>query len=377
MKILVAPNSFKECANSLEIAQIIHRHFLSLDGNMDVKSFPISDGGDGFLNVIRHHFNTNDVKFIISKPHNDKTQRITASYTSQGKTLFIESADAIGLKVVPKKFRNPLYLNSKPLGELIKKIPEINLDVQKITIGIGGTAINDLGLGLCAVFGLKLLDANGKNLDIIPANFIYANKIVLNDKTLPYKLELILDVESPLLGEKGTSKVFAPQKGASEEDVELLEKGVLNIVRILKDDHNMNFLNKKIGAGGGIGLGLLLLSKSKVKITLAKEFILKKLDLQKALKECDVVITGEGTFDTQSFMNKATGVVIEQAILMNKKVFLIAGKIDHSALHSYEEIITPIELTKYFETEEEERENYKVGIEKATEEIHQYLMSLM
>lgn len=377
MKILVAPNSFKECADSLEVAQIIHRHILSLDGKMNVISFPISDGGDGFLNVVRHHFNTSDVKLIISKPHNNKTQRVTVCYTSQGKTLFIESADAVGLKVIPKKHRNPLYLNSFPLGELIKKVSETNLDIQKITIGVGGTAINDLGLGLCSVFGLKLLDANGKNLDVIPANFIYADKIILNNKTIPFRIELILDVEVPLLGEKGTSKVFAPQKGASEEEVEILEKGVLNILRILKDDHNLNFLNKKMGAGGGIGLGLSLLSKTKVKVTFAKEFILKKLELQKSLKECDVVITGEGTFDDQSFMNKATGVVIEQAIQMNKKVFLIAGKIEHSVLHNYDDIVTSIELTKYFETEEEERENYKIAIEKAAEEIHQYLMSLM
>ncbi len=322
MKILVAPNSYKECASSSEAADLIAAQ-LSRHGFSDVTTFPLSDGGDGFLEVCERHENLNRKFFRIQNCFNAQRKRVPVGIDKKSNSLYIEAADIIGLKDIPVRFRKPTELNSENFGVLIHRLYHSRVrQPRKLTIGVGGTGTNDLGLGLCRPFGLTLFDKRGKELAIVPKNYSSVATIRLPRK-VSLLIEVVLDVEAPLFGKNGPSKVFAKQKGASDSDIALLERGVKNIVRVLERDHGVRFKDKLYGAGGGLALGLSLIAG--VKVILAKQFLVQRLRLAEQIKQCDVVITGEGKFDQQSFMNKATGVVLQEAAKQKKKTIMIVG----------------------------------------------------
>ncbi|MGE5497817.1 MAG: glycerate kinase, partial [Syntrophothermus sp.] len=236
---------------------------------------------------------------------------------------------------------------------------------SKIILGIGGTGTSDLGLGLCVPFGLRLLDKNGIELEAIPQNYPKVKKIILPGR-LKLKIEVVLDVKVPLFGRNGTSRVFSPQKGASPEDVNLLEKGVKNILRVLKKEHGLDFENTLIGAGGGLTLGLMLISVTKV-IT-SREFLVKKLGLRQKIRRADLVVSGEGKLDYQSYLEKATGIVIEETLRLKKRIIIIAGS--HELPAKYKKDIEVISLMDFYKSRSDSIKNYKTGIEKAIISCH-------
>ncbi len=277
------------------------------------------------------------------------------------------------MKKIPLAKRNPTILNSNNLGELLINVENEYAETEKMVLGVGGTATNDLGLGLCVPFGLKLFDKEEIDLPVQPKYFGEVNSIVLPNNKLPFPIEIVTDVEIPLYGIPGTSKTFAGQKGASEDEIEILEKGVLHILSILKLEHGIEFKNELIGAGGGLILGLSLISD--VAICSAEQFLLKRLNLDEEISKADFIITGEGAFDKQSFMKKGTGILINSAKTHQKKLFVICGKVDYTISASMNQNTMIFPLWKYFSTEEESFKNYKTGIEKACSEIKSYILS--
>jgi glycerate kinase len=322
VRILVAPNSYKECASSSEAADLIAEH-LARHGYSDVTSFPLSDGGDGFLEVCERHKMLNRKFLRIQNCFNAERKRVPVGIDKKSGRVFIEAADIIGLKDIPKRFRRPTELNSNNFGLLLHRLYHSRVrQARTLTIGIGGTGTNDLGLGLCRPFGLKLFDKWGKELSVFPKNYSSVATVLLPAIT-NLAIEVVLDVEAPMFGKLGPSKVFSRQKGASEKDVALLELGVRNIVRVLERDHGIVLKDKLYGAGGGLTLGLSLIAE--VRVILAKQFLVERLRLVEQIKRCDVVITGEGKFDKQSFMSKATGVVLQETAKQKKQAIMIVG----------------------------------------------------
>ncbi|MDP1676591.1 MAG: glycerate kinase [Bacteroidota bacterium] len=363
-RILVAPNSYKECASSTVASELIAQKLVQI-GYLDVTKFPLSDGGDGFLEVCRRNFHFH-LQFIENrKCYNNSRTKVCVGYDAVSKTAYVEVADFIGLKKIPKAKRKPTLLNSRNLGEFILHLQERNPEIKKIIIGIGGTGINDLGLGLCDVFGLQLFDKNGKSLDAIPLNYFCAAKIVLPRK-IGIAVEVVLDVEIPLYGDTGTSKIFAAQKGADYNDITMLEVGVINILSILERDHGFEFKMKLIGAGGGVSLGLSLISD--VRITRSQQFLMDTLKLGKLLDDCDVVITGEGKFDEQSFMNKATGIVIKEAQARNKKIIMLVGSSEIQFPVCDNNVPKVFEFIPLFKSSAEAMENFEKGISLGIEQ---------
>lgn len=360
MKILVAPNSFKECADSTEISGIICKA-LKKTGKHEIERLPISDGGDGFLKVCSEAFMLKTHMHAVPGCFTGSKVKIAEGRDAKD-NLYLEAADFIGLKTIPVSERNPLILSSRSMGEYIHRLKN-NISgtrTSRIILGIGGTGTSDLGLGLCVPFGLRLLDKNGIELDAVPLNFPKVKKIVL-PRRLKMKTEVVLDVKVPLFGRSGTSRVFSPQKGASPGDVKLLEKGVRNILLVLRQEHGLDFENELIGAGGGLTLGLMLISRTKV-IT-SREFLIKKLGLRQKIRRAELVISGEGRIDYQSYMEKATGIVIEEALKQKKRVVIISGSSD---LHArYKKGIEIISLMDFYKSKSESVKNYKTGIEKA------------
>jgi len=163
--ILIAPNSFKECASSVEIARLIRDGLEKYIPNSQLIVKPISDGGDGFLEVCQFYFGGNIIHYKISTPYDDLSFDCPVLYNPDNKKLYIESAEVLGLKIIPQKYRKPMYLSSKGMGELLLQIndniDDHKIDCREIIIGIGGTGTVDMGLGMCSQLGMLFLDTNG------------------------------------------------------------------------------------------------------------------------------------------------------------------------------------------------------------------------
>lgn len=361
--ILVAPNSYKECASSAAAADLIHDQ-LAKHGFTNVMTFPISDGGDGFREVCkRNDANLQDLALQIRNSYNSASRMILGAFDRKSRTLILETAEMIGLKTIPKKYRKPSEINSENLGKLLVQLEARNRrragSIRKVIFGVGGTGTSDLGLGVSKAFGLQLFDAAGRELPVIPRYYVQAAKLVLPTK-IDLQLEVVLDVEVPLFGKHGTSRVFASQKGADWETVNLLERGVKNILAILKRDHHIEMRDRLYGAGGGLLVGLSLIAD--IPVTSSREFLVDRLKLDEKIQWSDVVITGEGRFDRQSFMKKATGIVLVAATKRQKKIVMIVGssRVPRRAFGTTRPDI--YELASLFGSEQESMKHFRKAI---------------
>ncbi|AFN75957.1 glycerate kinase [Melioribacter roseus P3M-2] len=361
--ILVAPNSFKECANSVEIASLFQTAFDKLlpENLKKILEFhykPISDGGDGFLEIANNYFSLELLHFEISYPHSDEKFLCPVGYSMQENKVYIESALVLGLNLVPEDNRNPLLLTSKGMGELIEQLIESAengfLDIKELVIGIGGTATNDMGLGMMSRFGFELFDKDKSKLDVLPANFIKADKVKYDKKKLPFDITIVHDVNNPLLGKEGATMVYALQKGAGEKDLGILEKGLENISDLIGCDEETKM--KLNGAGGGLAAAFQLFFDAKLKS--AEKFIFEDLGI--AENVYDFVLTGEGKFDFQSRYEKGSYLIIKKYAPEGIPVYVVCGEAEGDLPE--EENIHIIELAEYFESLEESIEKIDEGI---------------
>ena len=241
-RILIAQNSFKECADSVTIAELIKKNLSSLM-NTELITKPISDGGDGFIQVCKYYFGGKIKTYKISTAYEEAIFDCPVLYIESKKEIYIESAEVLGLKKVPFQFRNPLKLSSKGLGELLLKIEEEikhrKLNVEKVYLGIGGTATIDLGLGMMSKLGLKLFDTSGKELNVLPENFSIIESIDYNPYKFPFKIIPIIDVTNPLLGNNGGLRTFGKQKGADDKVISYLEKSFNHVINLLVEESRL------------------------------------------------------------------------------------------------------------------------------------------
>jgi len=364
--ILISPDSFKECISSVKLSSLMATEFEDLEGVNTILK-PISDGGDGFLEVCKFHFGGEILNYNISTPYDNSKLVCPVLYTNYSKTIYIESADVLGLKLVPDQYRNPLKLSSKGLGKLLIKIESDvlsgKISVNDLIIGIGGTATIDMGIGACSVLGLKLFDMTNKKIIPIPANYNKVKSIEWKKRHFPFQLELILDVENPFLGKNGAAKVFGNQKGASEQEIDILESGFTNVLNLLKNNDIVDLSNKLYGAGGGIPSLFHLLLNAKIRC--AKSFILNDLSISNYKGKVDSVITGEGAFDHQSLMGKGAGIILNEFVNECDKVFLLCGIIKNEVKKKLPDNIYPIEISSFFQNKGESILNIESGIRLA------------
>ena len=366
INILISPDSFKECISSVKLSSLIAEEFADLQRvNLILK--PISDGGDGFLEVCRYHFGGEILNYKISTPYDNSELVCPVLYNNDSKTIYIESADVLGLKILQDQFRNPLKLSSKGLGELLLKIENDivsgKISADQIIVGIGGTATIDMGIGACSALGLKLSAGNNKEILPIPENFNKVKTIEWKERNFPFQIEMILDVDNPLLGKTGAAKVFGNQKGASKQDIAIIENGFTNIVNLLQNKRITDSSNPLFGAGGGIPSLLHLLLNAKIRR--AKDFILNDLNIRKLKGKVDFVITGEGAFDKQSLMGKGAGIILREFEKQSSKIFLLCGIIREEVKQNLSEKILSIEISSFFQNIDESIFNIESGIRLA------------
>jgi glycerate 2-kinase len=356
--ILIAPNSYKECADSSDAAALFIK-YLTTDKLKCIPA-PLSDGGDGFLKVCTDRFGLEIHKLTISSPVNTRIE-VSAGYDRSNKILYIESASVIGLNLIPPEKRNPMFLNSASMGELLKKVNERGLPLEKLVIGIGGTGVSDLGIGMLSELGLKLYNSSGENVNPVPAEFHNIADAEW-DRTFDFNVEIISDVDNPLTGENGAVYIYGPQKGLNKKDVKSLDNEFSRLVQLFADKGIIKQQKDLSGAGGGIAAAFQMFFNAEVKSS--AEFILKDLNLKKLLEDTDYIITGEGNFDHQSLSGKGTGIIIKNT---TKPVFLVCGNIDESL--ELPANVKRIELQKYFKNREESIIKFEEGINKASGEI--------
>jgi glycerate kinase len=366
MNILVAPNSFKECANSIEISEIINS-LLETKTLHKVILKPLSDGGDGFLQVIKSLYRVTPIVYNIYDSNNDLYRDFYVFLDKSNKNVFIESAELFGLKVINDSNRKPLKLNTAVLGDilinLVKDVEANKYEIEKVLIGIGGTATIDFGIGACSRLRIQLLDNQGKLLYPIPENFSAVKRIKFKKLKLPFKIKCIVDVETELIGEPGAIEVYGKQKGATENDLKIINDGINNILHLISVDQNSIIPDKLNGAGGGLAAGLNIFLDSE--IIPAEDFIKNIIFNDLNLNEIDAVITGEGCFDYQSFEGKGSGVILK--LFQDKPVsmFLINGSTNLPHEIHLPENVYIINLTELFGSKEESIKNYRAGIAKA------------
>ena len=311
MKVIVAPDSFKGSLSAEQFCEVCERTIKSIRPDAEIISLPLADGGEGTAECFKRAVNCKSADFYVK---NALFEEIDAPilFFDDGKTALIETAKVNGLPLV-KGRENPEETSTYGIGQLIGHA--VDLGAKKIILALGGSSTNDCGLGMLAALGACFYNKDGVSFVPTGGTLCQVKDIDLSmmyPRLIGARFEAMCDVENPLCGEQGCSKVFAPQKGADPAMVERLEEGCRHIAGLFNLMRDKDYsLEKGAGAAGGLGFAVIaaLLGELKKGIDL----VLNLYDFESKLSDCDCIITGEGSFDKQSLMGKAVGGVIEKA----------------------------------------------------------------
>ncbi|MCG6188365.1 glycerate kinase [Maribellus maritimus] len=335
MKILIAPNSMKGSLNAFDFADSIEKAFYDCSPGFDIRKAPVADGGDFTGEVLRRNLEATEIDIDVIGPLGKK---IKSKYCISGEIAIIEMADASGMKMVESSQLNPMKASTYGTGELIADAV-FNKGCTKVFLAIGGSATVDGGTGMMEALGFKLLDENENVLAGNGENLQAIQKIITPEIPENISVKIICDVDNPLLGEKGAANVFGPQKGASEEMVPQLEKGLENWSEVIQKQTGINYSNVK-GAGAAGGIAVPLMAFFNAEIVPGADFILSQINFKEDVKWADIVVTGEGKLDSQTLNNKAPFAVAKMSRKYNKPVFAIAGKTEHQASKAFDGIFS-------------------------------------
>tara|TARA_B100001287_G_scaffold10401_1_gene8062 strand:+ start:2159 stop:3307 length:1149 start_codon:yes stop_codon:yes gene_type:complete len=327
MKIIIAPQSFKGSLTAKEATKIISDCARNIFPESDLIGIPIADGGDGTLETIIDATNGKLMNSQVKGPDNSIVQASWGLFNSEKneKTGIIEMARASGLAMIDPKNLDPFNSTSFGTGELI--LDAVKNGAKKIILGIGGSATNDCGIGVAKAVGIRFLDSKNKEVGNNVSNFSNIKKINLdkfNSQLNDIKFEVACDVTNKLCGKEGASYIYGPQKGASAEDVKILDKNLLHIGNLIEKDLGVNVLDiKGGGAAGGLGAGMVAFFGAKLRPGV--DIIFDTLSVEEKIKDADLIITGEGQFDISSTYNKAPAAIAKLGKKYNIPTIGISG----------------------------------------------------
>lgn len=321
-KIMVMVDSFKGTLTSIEAGTIIKKELIKK--NYQVDMIPISDGGDGFLNVIKQ---VKNLKFLETEVFDAIGRRHNSNYLydESSETAYIELSENCGINQLTKEELNPYDASSYGLGEQIKIVIERHKP-KKLVIGIGGSASSDAGSGMLEALGAYFYDKDNKlitfmnNRKLKDVEKIHIGMVRALFQNI--EVEVLTDVTNPLLGENGAVYVFSPQKGAKIEDLEILEENINHFTKIVE---NQVFGNKPTktegeGAAGGVGYAFNQIIRANIKS--GSDTILELIDFKNICENYDVIITGEGKFDKQTMDGKIIKGIMKY---QPKKLIVVTG----------------------------------------------------
>ena len=332
MKIVIAPDSFKESLTSLEVATELEAGLRRVWPDADYVKVPMADGGEGTVQSLVDATGGRIVKCAVSGPLG---QKVLASYglLGDGRTAVIEMAEASGLPLVPRADRDPLRASTFGTGELVADA--INRGVEEIIIGLGGSATNDCGAGFAQALGVRFIGADGTAITE-PLGGGRLDEVVsvdvsgINPGLSRVKVNVASDVTNPLTGETGASAVYGPQKGATPEMVQRLDRNLGHLAAIIKRDLNIDIAGQPgAGAGGGLGAGLLAFTNATMKRGV--ELVVAATKLDEHMKGASLAFTGEGRVDFQTAFGKTPAGVAASARRHGVPVIAIGGGLSDDA----------------------------------------------
>lgn len=322
MKIVIAPDSFKGSLTATEVARTMREACLEAINDAEIEMIPMADGGEGTVEAL---VNATNGKWIVTNCTGPLGDEVETQYGILGNgTVVFEVANTSGLPMVPVEKRNPFKTTSYGLGQLI--IEALDQGRRSMIIGLGGSATNDGGLGLLHALGVRFYDKAGEVVGYYGEDLLKVKSVSLEHldrRIFECNITIASDVDNPLCGEKGASAVFGPQKGATKEQVKILDEALKIYANLIEDKIKQGFQHTPgAGAAGGLGFALLTLGGQ---IEAGAEVVAKAVSLEDKLKSADVLITGEGQSDEQTLHGKAPAYVAKLSEPYGVKKILISG----------------------------------------------------
>ena len=336
MKIVIAPDSYKESLSALEVASAIEAGFREIYPDAEYIKLPVADGGEGTVEAMVAATQGRMVEVAVTGPLGEPVQGFYG-ISGDESCAFIEMAAASGLELLAPAARNPLKTTSWGTGELIRHA--LDLGVTRMIIGIGGSATNDGGAGMVQALGAQLLTADGQPIAPGGAGLSTLATIDisgLDPRLAQCRIDVACDVTNPLVGDEGASAVFGPQKGATPEMVVQLDRALAHYAGQIAQDLDLDVLTLEGGGAAG-GMGAALYAFCGAHLRPGIDIVTDALHLDALVADADLVITGEGRIDSQTIHGKVPVGVARVAKRYQIPVIGIAGSLtaDVGVVHQH------------------------------------------
>lgn len=330
MKVVIAIDSLKGSLSSMEAGTAIKDGILAAKPDAEVIVKPLADGGEGTTDALIEGMNGERIDLTVTGPMHTPVDAYYG-YLKATNTAVMEMASAAGITLVPDSEKNPLLATSYGVGEMINDA--IQRGCRNFIIGIGGSVTNDGGIGMLKALGVRFLDENGEDAGEGGQALAKVARIDVSGMNPLLKechIQVACDVNNPLCGENGSTYVYGPQKGVTEDMKKTLDEAMAHFARVTSETLENDYLNTP-GAGAAGGLGYAFLAYTGAALTPGIELILDAVGLEEELSGADVVVTGEGRLDFQTAMGKAPVGVARLAKKYNAKVIAFAGSVTKEA----------------------------------------------
>ncbi|UOQ45057.1 glycerate kinase [Halobacillus salinarum] len=328
MKVVLAPDSFKGSLSAQEVCEAMEQGVTAAAPEAETILIPMADGGEGSIDALTKWVHK-EVPIAVHGPDGSLVDTSYVILSHEGKEVaFVECARSTGLDLIPDEGRDPLLYNSFGLGEQIRSAVEKGY--RDIVVSLGGSATTDGGTGLLQALGYKLYNADDKELEWDRNILLEADKIEdtdLAEKLSNCQITIASDVTNPFHGTNGAAYIYGPQKGASNEQVQLLDEGLVRFSKAIEKFNGRN-VQEIEGAGAAGGLGGALTGVLNAKMQSGFDVIAELVELEKFIDDSDLVFTGEGSLDAQSANGKVPVSIGLLAEKYKKPVFALAGKVD-------------------------------------------------
>ncbi|ALR17614.1 glycerate kinase [Vibrio natriegens] len=324
MKVVIAPDSFKESLTAKQVSESIKAGLARVWHDAEFVTVPVADGGEGTVQSLIDATQGQQVFTTVFDPLNKEVQAFYG-ILGDGETAVIEMAEASGLHLVPAEDRDPKLTSSFGTGQLIKHA--LDRGMQRLIIGLGGSATNDGGVGMLSALGVKFLDESGNAIATNGGGLINLASIDtsgLDVRLAQCEILVACDVDNPLCGEKGASATFGPQKGATTTDISVLDNALRKFGELTEQVTGKHVLTRE-GAGAAGGMGAALLGYTPARLQPGIEIVLETVKLADHVADADIVFTGEGRIDHQTAHGKTPMGVAKVAKQFNLPVIALAG----------------------------------------------------
>ena len=336
MRIVIAPDKFKGSLTASQAAEALARGARAAAPSAEIRTVPMADGGEGVAEALvaatGGTFREVPVTGPLGTLHDARFGLL-----GDGRTAVVEMAAAAGLALVPPGRRDPRKTTTRGVGELI--LAAVRAGVDRLIVGIGGSATNDGGAGLAQALGFRLLDARGRDLGPGGGALSALDRIVPPGEPRALqrvRVRVACDVTNPLCGPSGASVVYGPQKGATPEMVEELDRNLDRLARVVERDLGIDMAETPgSGAAGGLGGGLVAFAGGKLERGV--DLVIEAVGLADALQGADLCLTGEGSLDAQSAFGKTAVGVARLARSLGVPTFALAGSIGEGARRCLDE----------------------------------------